>query len=246
VNWLALGVVVLFAGLIVVFWLLARRNGDAKLRRLAAYEVLERAISYAVEDGTRVHVSLGRGEVTGPNSAAALVGLSVLRRVGEIAGDSDEPPVATAGEGALGLLSQDALRGAYRSLGHPYSYDPTLGRVSGLTPFSYAAGAMPVMADEKVSATALIGSTGVETALIASAGNRSRSLVVAGSDSLPAQAILYAAASQPLIGEELYAGGAYLGAGSAHLASLHAQDVVRWLLILVIVGGALGKLLGVL
>jgi hypothetical protein len=40
------------------------------------------------------------------------------------------------------------------------------------------------------------------------------------------QAILYAAAQNP-VGEELYAAGAYLGQ-SHHLASVRAQDIMRW------------------
>ena len=42
-----------------------------------------------------------------------------------------------------------------------------------------------------------------------------------------------------LIGEELYASGAYTQAGRMHIASLRAQDVMRWLLVAVIVGGVI-------
>jgi len=67
---------------------------------------------------------------------------------------------------------------------------------------------------------------------------------VAGTDNLPAQAVLYATAHEPLIGEELYAGGAYLNAGIMHDASLQTQDIFRWALIIVIILGILAKLLG--
>jgi hypothetical protein len=49
-----------------------------------------------------------------------------------------------------------------------------------------------------------------------------------------------------LIGEELYAAGAYIRAGSMHTASLHAQDVLRWLLVLSILAGVVLKLAGLL
>jgi hypothetical protein len=48
-----------------------------------------------------------------------------------------------------------------------------------------------------------------------------------------------------LIGEELFAAGAYVGAGATHEASLQVQDILRWLVILAILGGALLKLAGV-
>ena len=67
-----------------------------------------------------------------------------------------------------------------------------------------------------------------------------------GTDNLTGQAILFAAAKEPLIGEETYAGGAYLGAGPMHLASLYAQDILRWIIIGLILIGAILKLFGVL
>ena len=60
-----------------------------------------------------------------------------------------------------------------------------------------------------------------------------------------AQAVIYASASDPLIGEELFAGGAYLGAGKIHLASISAQDIVRWIIIVVILGGVILNFLGI-
>jgi hypothetical protein len=55
---------------------------------------------------------------------------------------------------------------------------------------------------------------------------------------------LYAAAQEPLIGEELYAGGAYLGSGLMHLASLRTQDIFRWVIVAIILLGAIAKLVG--
>ena len=60
--------------------------------------------------------------------------------------------------------------------------------------------------DEAISANLLIGSFGNEVALITSAGERSQTRTLAGTDNLPGQAILYATAHDPLIGEEMYAG----------------------------------------
>ena len=51
-------------------------------------------------------------------------------------------------------------------------------------------------------------------------------------------------AQDPLIGEELFAAGAYVGAGASHEASLAVQDVLRWLFIIAILIGSLLKLVG--
>jgi len=69
-------------------------------------------------------------------------------------------------------------------------------------------------------------------------------MTLAGTDDISTQAVLYATADEPLIGEELFAGGAYVDAGLLHTASLRAQDAIRWLLIIVILAGILLKFLG--
>ena len=234
---------VLFLGLMAAFWYINRSRSGDNLRDVPAYYRLKGAIELAVEEGTCIHVAIGRSEITSPQGAAALVGLSILQSISRVAADSDQPPIATAGAGTLAILAQDAIRSSYHAMGLSSSYRSTLGRITGLSPFSYAAGVMPVILDKSISANVLAGNFGAESALIASAGERYRVLTLAGSNNLPGQAIMYAAAHEPLIGEELFAAGAYVGAGPMHVASLHAQDVVRWLLVVLISGSALWGLL---
>ena len=69
--------------------------------------------------------------------------------------------------------------------------------------------------------------------LLTEAGQRAKVTTVAGSDLPAAQAMLFATADHPLIGEDLFAGNAYLNRGPArlaHLASLRAQDWMRVLI----------------
>ena len=142
----------------------------------------------------------------------------------------------------MAILSQDTLHTASQASAQG-TYDPAAGRLTGLTPFSYAAGAMPAIRDENISANVLMGNFGVEVALLAEAAERANTFTLAGSDNLAAQAVLYASAQEPLIGEELYAAGAYLGAGPVHEVSLLVQDILRWLIIVAILVGALFQLL---
>jgi len=236
--------VLIFFGLMVIFVVSGRSRPGLHLRQIPAFSKLSRAIGLAVEAGSRLHVSLGRGGVIGPESASAFVGLSMLERLARSASTGDNPPVATSGEGVLGVLAQDTLRGAYQRIGLGEQFEATSSQVMGLTPFSYAAGTLSLTSDQKTGANILAGSFGSEVALITAAGERSGNLTLAGTDNLSAQAVLYATAHEPLIGEELYAGGAYLEAGPMHAASLRAQDAIRWVLAGVIVLGVLAKLFG--
>ncbi|MEN8171853.1 MAG: DUF6754 domain-containing protein [Chloroflexota bacterium] len=234
----------IFLGLIVYFTIADRKDTKIQLRVIPAINKLQRAIGLAVEAGSRLHISIGRGNLTGSESAAAFAGINILERLTRSTSTSDNPPVATTGDAALAVLMRDTLNTTYHDIGIDEQYDPTTGRLVGLTPFSYAAGTMSIIRDEKASAHIFLGHFGSEVALLTDAGERNGDLTLAGTDNLPAQAILYATAQEPLVGEEVYAGGAYLGADKMHLASLKAQDIIRWILAAVILGSIAAKIIG--
>jgi hypothetical protein len=237
-----LGLLGLAAVLLLAF-LFLRRKTPGIFRRIDAYERLNRAVGLAVENGTRLHISLGRGNLFTARGGSALAGLALLRRLAERTSVSDRPPIASSGDALLAILSQDTMLSGYRAAGAEEQYRFSTGRLTGLSPFSYAAGTMPIARDENVSASVVLGDLGAEAALVAESADRENSNLIAASDNLTAQAILYAAAQEPLIGEELFAAGAYTGAGPSHEASLNAQDVLRWLIILAMLAGAVLKLL---
>ena len=242
---LALGLLVVTALLLVglTFWR-RRSSTSAPLRLIEAYERLNRAVGLAVENGTRLHISLGRGNFFTSRAGSALAGLAMLRRLSERTSVSDRPPVVTSGDASLSILSQDTLQAGYRAAGAQDQYRFTTGRLTGLTPFSYAAGALPAIHDENVSANIVIGDLGAESALLAEAADRENTSLIAASDALSAQSVFFATAQDPLVGEELFAAGAYVGAGASHEASLHVHDILRWIVILAIILGSLLKFLG--
>lgn len=245
-EYLGILFLLLCLGLIIFYAIRGRNRPAPSLREIAAFTRFRREVGLAVEAGKRLHISLGRGNINDLQGGSAFIGLTILDRCARAASNSDRPPVATSGDGTVTILSQDTLQSTYRSLAAEQRYDPTSARLTGLTPLAYAAGAIPAIHDEQVSASILAGHFGSEIALLTEAGERSHCLTVAGTDSIPAQAVLYAAADEPLLGEELYAGGAYLGANPVHEASLQMQDILRWVLVAAILLGAILRLVGVL
>lgn len=245
-TYLGLLFILLCLGLILYYILSDHTRAKINLRSIQAFSHFRREVDLAVEAGKRLHISLGRGNINDLQGGSAFIGLTILDRCARAASNSDRPPMTTSGDGVITILSQDTLQSTYRSLATEQRYDPTNARLTGLSPMAYAAGAMPTIHDEQISANIFAGHFGTEIALLTEAGERSRSLTVGGSDSIHAQAVLYATSDETLLGEELYAAGAYLGAGVAHSASLRAQDILRWVLIVAIVIGAILKLLGIL
>jgi hypothetical protein len=244
-NLIGLGLTVFSAILLLVLSLIKRKS-PRTLHVIPALSRLYRAVGLSVEDGTRLFVSLGRSSLLTPRGGAALAGLGMLRYLVERTSLSDRPPVAVAGEPSLALLAQETLRAGYQAVEAGDLYQPSSGRLSGMTPFAAAAGAMPILHDESVSAAVLAGDFGVEAALLADVAERENNFMLGASSDLASQAALYASAQEPLIGEELFAMGAYLGAGASHTASLTVQDILRWLIILALIAGAALKLVGMI
>jgi hypothetical protein len=91
------------------------------------------------------------------------------------------------------------------------------------------------MGDDNVGANFMVGSFGPELALIADAAYRRNQPLIAASDQLEGQAVAFAVSDKPLIGEEIFAAGAYLGSDAPQMGSVITQDVLRWLLIAAIV-----------
>jgi hypothetical protein len=244
-NLIGLGLVG-FAAILLIALLLIRRKTPPKWRVIPALMRLSRATDLSVEDGTRLFVALGRASLLTPRGGAALAGLNVLRRLTERTSLSDRPPIAAAGESSLALLAQDTLQSGYRKMGASDLYQPSSGRLSGMTPFSAAAGAIPIIWDENVSASILVGDFGVEAALLADAADRRNVFLLGASTDIASQAALFASAQEPLVGEELFAASAYLDPGSSHAASLTVQDILRWLIVLTLLAGTVLKLMGLI
>ena len=85
----------------------------------------------------------------------------------------------------------------------------------------------------KLESNMLIGRFGAEIAILAEAAEREGMDQVIGSDDPTALAIAVLATDKVLLGEELFAAGAYLHGEPAQIASLQLQDILR---VLAIVG----------
>ena len=238
-------VIVLFLGLMIFFSIINNDSTKRNIRPIPAYDKINQEINISVEDGTQLHISLGRGGMTGPESASALAGLSILKQIIEKSSVCDHPPVASTGDAVISILAQDIIQGSSKAISVSDQLRNPSGELIGVTPFSYAAGSLSTIRDNNVSANIHTGWFGNEIIWFTTAGERQSSPTIAGAAELPAQAIIYASASDPLIGEELFAGGAYLGAGKLHLASISAQDVIRWIIIVIIIGSVLLNILGI-
>ena len=229
-----------------------KRGAQLTLRPIDAYSALKGLLARAAEAGQPVHLSVGIAGIGDQNTADTTAGLIVLEYLAERAAISASPPIVTIANPTALPVAQDLIRRAYRRQGYPEEYDPA--RVRFIAPtnptqssaalpipalyantpqdaFAYAAGTMRVLNQHKLTANVMVGQFGDEFLLLGETGARRNLDQIGGTSTVNTLPFVYATVAHPLIGEEIYAGGAYLSDRPAHLSSLAAQDVLRWVLV---------------
>jgi len=239
VESLAVYLLLLFGALFLLIGTLRARF--IRLRDLPAYDLLPSVLGEAVESGKAIHVSFGGSAVGEEGTLSALASAELLYHVAEGVAIGDSPTLVTLSNPVTLTLAQDSLRQAHKTRGVLAKYRPL--RVQwypqGQSSMTFAAGAGLSTVDDPIATNILVGRLGAELSLLAENSQRNNQRIIAQSDQIEGQAIAYALSPTPLIGEELYAAGAYLDKSRVMLGSVAATDVLRLIVVVVIFLAAL-------
>lgn len=216
---------------------IVRRRRLPALRPIAAYEAMPELVDASIETNRPLHASLGSAAPGGDTTLYAMAGADIIYYVSQRASAGEAAPIVTVSDTAALPLATDTLRRAYRSRDRLDAYRPINVRwyPSGPRSLAFAAGLMALQFEEDVSSDLLVGSFGIEMALIADAAYRRQRPTIAVSDQLEGQAIAWALADYPLIGEEIFAAPAYLDPQPATVNRALSLDVLRFVLVLTLI-----------
>jgi hypothetical protein len=239
------GIVLLLLILPILFFFVSRvRAGKAgDLRPLPGLKQLPDSVGRSAETGQPLHVSVGIAGVGGAATAETWAGLTLLTQLADEAAACDTPLIVTVADPTVLPLAQDILRRAYIRHGNPDGYDPTQVRFIAPEPVAYAAGVMGLLERERLTGSIMVGAFGSEYLLMGETGARRGVHQVVGTADPATLPLVYASADETLIGEEIFAGGAYTSGLPIQVGSLLAEDWARWLVILLIVVAAVAKIL---
>lgn len=226
-----------FAGFILYFTARVQRGRGPALRQIRAFEALKGMMGRAVESGRMLHLSLGVGGMANETTADSLAGLAVLNHVADQSAATGVSPTISMADPTVMLFAQNALRAAYRDDrdGAERAYHNV--RWIAPQPAAYAAGVMNILSLDEVEANVMVGKFGDEYLLMGETAARRGLAHVGGTSDPNTLPFIYASADETLLGEEIYAAGAYLQKRPGHIGSLAAQDAMRWLVALFILGG---------
>ncbi len=241
---LATILLLLFVALLFLFIGRVRIGHEPMLRRISAFEALKGFTGRAVETGRPLHLSLGMGGVANETTADTLAGLSVLNYLAEQAAVTGVHPTVSMADPTAMLVAQNALKAAHG--GDVQRTEAAYRNVRWIAPqpAAYAAGVMSLLNVDNVETNVMVGSFGDEYLLMGEAAVRQGTLHIGGTSDPNTLPFIYASAQETLLGEEIYAAGAYLQKQPAHLGSLLAQDTMRWIVALIILVGVVMASLG--
>ncbi len=236
VDLAALGMLVLFLPLFIFFTMQAKSGKRFALREIPAFTRIRRLVSQSVESGQPIHVGLGSGRLGSESTAEAAMSLTVFDYVARHVAACDQDILGTTAEPTILASAQGILCTARKKAGFPESYAPTDLAFYGPEALAYAAGAAGALHGRPHLANILVGRFGSEGLWLAEATSNRVGAQVGGTSAAEGAALLWASMDEAIVGEEVYAAGAYLHRPS-HLGSLATQDIMRIVAILAILVG---------
>jgi len=241
----ALIVLALFCILLALFTSQAKRGHRFALRMIPAYESIRQLVSQSLESGQPIHVGMGSGRVGTEATPEALMGLTVFDYVARNVAAYNQSVLGTTADGTILSAAQGILQKARQQAGFAERYRGKELNFYGPERMVYAAGTMDAITRERHLANILLGRFGHEGLWIAESVQDRGMVQLGGTADPSAIALMQTTLDEFVIGEEVFAAGAYLHRPS-HLGSLAAQDAVRIVAILIIIAAVVMASLGYL
>lgn len=237
----ALLVTILVMGAIVLIGVNMSQSGKwtPKIRRLAGLDAVEEAVGRATEMGAPVHFSPGIGNISDDSAPQTFAGLEVLAYVTELTAKYNTEIIVTIRQPNVFPLAQEIVRQSYLAAGRPDMFQEDTVQFLSNEQFAYAAGVMGIMNRRRIAANLMMGAFWAESLLFAEAGAQVGAIQVAGTAAMGQLPFFVAACDYTLIGEELYAAGAYLSQDKVKLGSIGSQDIVKGITMVIILVGSL-------
>jgi len=220
-----------------IFYYIFKAQSGLKIsvRRIPGIDAINEAIGRTVELGRPISFTSGLTGIS-PLLYACLGTLKYIAQKAAMFGSKFFVPCSDPE--AL-VLTEVTTQSAYRAEKKFALYNPESIRFLSEDQFAYAAGYMGLVHRENVGAAFLFGRFAAESLILAEAGQQIGTFQVAATTE-PAQVPFFiTACDYTLIGEELYAAGAYLSEDPVQTGSLKGQDIAKATLLSIVVLGSL-------
>ena len=210
-----------------------KRGGEIFIRPIPAIQAVEEAIGWATEMGKPILFVPGISTI---QDVATIAALNILSPVAEKAAQYDSKLIVPNFDPIVFTITQEVVKEAYLKAGRPDAYRDEDVFYLSARQFAYAAAVNGIMMREKPATNFFLGMFFAESLLLAETGNMTGAIQIAGTDAVTQLPFFIVACDYTLIGEELYAAGAYMGDDPKLTGSLKGQDWSKAICIFFLIG----------
>ncbi len=241
-NWFAtdkfvtLIAVIVYGALVVAFVTMAKSGKKLYVRPIAGLDEIDNAVGRATEMGRPMLYCMGHG---GLSDVATLASMSIISQVARKAAEYDTKMIVPCYDYIVLPIVQEIVRESHYSVGRPDTYDKNNIFYLTNSQFAYVAAVNGIMIREKMATNFFLGYFSAEALLMTETGNTVGAVQIAGTDSVTQIPFFITTCDYTLIGEELYAAGAYLNREPMLLGTLKAQDYFKIIIVFLVLVGSL-------
>jgi hypothetical protein len=222
------------------------KEGKINIRRIPGLDAIEEVIGRSVEMGRPVFDIPGRGTFTDIYATQTIAGLSILSYVAELCAKLGAKLYVPMSQLDVYPVAVEIVSDAYRAEGklEELDIDEQVPYLSG-TQFAWASGVIGMAARLKPAGNIMIGPFWAESMMFAETFDRVGSMQVGGTARTYQIPFFAALCDYVLIGEEMFAAGAYVSGDPQQIGSIAAQDWFKFAALALSIVGALLASVGV-
>jgi hypothetical protein len=238
-----MGLIFLIA-LAILLWYYTDKASKGKpetIRRLPAFDALDEAVGRAIEQGRPIMATYSFQDNFNPPT---MVGLEAVRYTSKLAGEKGGTMLVGAGSARTLPVAMENYRLGCVEAGVPELYNPQNVYFFTRQQWAYASGVMGLMQREKPGACVFIGPFLVEGIHLGINSRRIETMAIAGNTSYSMGAFMFVSMDYVLLGEEMLAAGAYMTEDITNISGIAAEDVMKWVLAIILTAGTLLKIVG--
>ena len=215
---------VLFLATAIYYMFRAKSGKVPNVRRIPGLDAIEEAIGRATELGRPVFYVPGRTEINTAGAAQNIAGLEVLGHVAKVTARYDTEIRVGIAAANVYPVAEAIVQQSYLEEGKADRVKPEMVQFLSAEQFAFAAACLSIMNTEKVASVIMIGEFQAESLMLAEGAAQVGAVTIAGTARTAQIPFFVAACDYTLVGEEIFAGGAYLSKDPVKIGNLAAQD----------------------
>jgi len=219
-----------FSAIVALSIRMAQKGKMPEIRRLGGIDALDEVIGRATEMGKSIIYTVG-GQLTDVEAPQAIAGFTMLSYVSRKAAQTNTDLRVVPRFAVHIPVVTDIVQASYLAEGHPERFSAEKIRYYSDTQFAFATGVMGQIARDKPASLIMMGAWWAECLMFLETATIHNVMSVGGTANTHQIPFIVLCTSECLIGEEIFAAGAYLSRDPISVGTIAAGDIGRYVIL---------------